>query len=121
MYRKMAETFCTSGAVKLKAGSGAATLTGAQYTELINQAESFINCVCRHNFIDTYSGLNSDLKMILEETASNLAAIYNIQYSMAGFTTRIEAEDQLNILWARFVMNIALLKDQKTVDFINEV
>ena len=53
----MSETMCDSGAVKLKAGANASTaLTAANYTQLINQAESFINMWTRTNFTDDYAG-----------------------------------------------------------------
>ena len=59
----MVETMCDSGAVKLKAGTNvSSSLTADQYTELINQAESFINDEVRINYTDTYSTLNVDVK-----------------------------------------------------------
>jgi len=115
----MTTTFCTSGAAILKAGagiSGAAIL--GNWDSLINQAESYINVMTRYNYIDNFAGLNADVKLILEEAASNLAAIYAINYDYSGITTRIEAEDRINVLWARLQQCLSLLKDQQSDTYI---
>jgi hypothetical protein len=83
------------------------------------QAESYINAVCRYNFSDVYSVLNADVKRILSEAASNLVGIYGISYNMTGYTSRVEAEDMVNILWARFNQCIAILSDQKTITWMS--
>lgn len=104
----------------MKAGghvSGAA-MTDDYNNVFIREAESYINTITRYNFSDTYTTLNADVKYLLEEAASNLAAIYAIQWDMRGYTSRIEAEDMINILWARFKQCIKVLEDQKTTTFI---
>ena len=116
----MATTLCTSGATVLKAGTNAATLpTDADYTSIINQAEGVICAVSRYNWIDNYAALNADVKYILEEIASNLSAIYVITYDMSGFTTRIEAEDMINVLRDGALRGLSIIRDQKVKDFIN--
>ena len=119
----MADTgiFCTTAEVERKAGANASATSKAEaYTnDYVAQAESLINCVCRYNFSDNYSTLNDDVKMILKEVASNLAAIYVISYDMSGFTTRIEAEDMINVLRDGALRGISILRDQKAVTFIN--
>ena len=119
----MADTgiFCTTAEVLRKAGANAsATSTAEAYTnDFVAQAESFINCVCRYNFSDTYAALNTDVKCILKEVASNLAAIYCISYDMSGFTSRIEAEDMINVLRDAALRGLSILKEQKVKDFIN--
>ena len=116
----MAETFCTSGSVKLKAGANVSSaITAEQYTELINQAESFINTATRINYTDNYSSLNDDVKKILEDAASCHAATGAINYDMSGYTSRAEAQTMLDLCWARLMKAIELLKDKKHTDFIN--
>jgi len=115
----MAETLCDSGAVKLKAGANVSTvLTAAQYTQLINQAESFINNSARNDYVASYSGLAADKKKILEDCASCHAAIGAINYNMAGFSSRQEALIMINILWARMQECLRLIKDDNTRGFI---
>ncbi len=107
--------------IQAKAGTNAnATAKATAATDLyVLEVESFVNCICRHNFSDTYSTLNDDVKHILKSVTTNLMAIIVIQWDMSGFTSNIEAEDMINVLWATVSLNINLLRDQKVVDFIN--
>ena len=70
-------------------------------------------------FSDAYAALNVDVKGILKEVASDIAAIYVIQYDMSGFTSRIEAEDMINILRDAALRGLSILRDKKVQDFIN--
>jgi len=121
----MADTgiFCTTAEVGYKAGAGASDIsTGSDYVNsYVAQAESFINAATRFNFSDQYTSLNNDTKGVLKQVASDLAAIYCIQYDMSGYSSRIEAEDMVNILRDAALRGIALLKDKKVTDFIREV
>lgn len=115
--------FCTGSEVAMKAGAGAsATAKGETYlNSYISQAESFINSAARYNFSDAYGSLNADTKGVLKDAASNLAAIYVVTYDMSGYTSRIEAEDIINVLRDAALRDVALLKDKKVTDFIREV
>lgn len=119
----MADTgiFATTAEVERKAGSGASATSKAEayVNDYMTQVESFINCVCRYNFSDNYGSLNTDVKGLLKECASNLAAIYVIQYDMSGYASRVIAEDQVNILRDAALRALAILRDKKTQDFIN--
>ena len=114
-------TFATTSEIQYKAGANASATSKAEaYTNVyIKQAESLINSVCRYNFTDNYSTLNTDTKHLLKEVASNLAAIYVIQYDMSGFTSRVEAEDMINVLRDAALRGLSILRDKKVVDFIN--
>jgi len=113
--------FATTAEVQRKAGANASSISNVE--EYINdymaQVESFINCATRYNWSDAYSGLNADVKGLLKEAASNLAAIYVILYDMSGFTSRGEAEDMITVLRDRANWAIKTLQDKKTQDFIN--
>lgn len=121
----MADTgvFASTSHVVLKAGAGvngtAATSTSCNI--YLADVESQINAACRYNFTDNYTSLNNDTKMILREAASNMGAIYAISYDMSGYTSRIEAEDMINVLRDVYLRDLALLKDKKVTDFIREV
>ena len=119
----MADTgiFCTTTEVVRKAGSGAsATATAEAYTnDYVTQVESFINTATRKNWSDTYTGLNADVKGVLKECASNLAAVYCVTYDMTGYTSRTEAEILINTLISRANDCITVLKDKKTETFID--
>jgi len=113
--------FATTAEVQRKAGANASATsnTEAYINDYMTQVESQINAVCRFNFSDAYAALNTDVKGILKEVASNLAAIYVIQFDMSGFTSRTEAEDMINVLRDGALRGLSLLRDQKQKDFIN--
>ena len=86
------------------------------------RAESIINCVCRHNFSDTFSGLNVDVKQILSDFCSSFVAIKALNYKPSGqdgTLNRIEYEDRINVLRDSMLRTMSLLRDQKVVTFIN--
>lgn len=120
----MADTgiFATTAEVQRKAGANASSTsaTEAYINDYMTQVESYINVVCRYNFSDAYSTLNADVKGLLKLAASNLAAIYVIEYDMSGFASRTEAEDMINVLWDAANSAITLLRDQKSVAFMEE-
>tara|TARA_R100001530_G_scaffold136358_2_gene116688 strand:+ start:1890 stop:2255 length:366 start_codon:yes stop_codon:yes gene_type:complete len=120
----MADTgiFATTAEVQRKAGANASTTSKAEdyVNDYITQAESLINVITRYNWSDDYAGLNADVKGILKEIASNLAAIYVITYDMSGFTSRVEAEDMINVLRDAALRGMSILKDKKPQDFINK-
>jgi len=113
--------FCTIAEVERKAGANASATSKAEayVDDYTTQVESVINSLCRFNFSDAYAGLDVDVKGILKEVCSDLVAIYVIQYDMSGFTSRIEAEDMINILRDAALRGLSLLRDKKTQDFIN--
>lgn len=113
--------FCTDADVKRKCKNISADIDNGDTAETdawIKDAESLINCICKYNFSDNFATLNADVKYLLREAASNLAAIYAITYDMSGFTSRIEAEDMINVLRDAALRALALLRDKKVIDFI---
>lgn len=118
-------TLCISGTVINKAGAGMATTLNTLFrgTDFvidtwIVQAEGVINSYTRKNWIDAYGSLNTDVKYVLEDTASNLAAIYAITYDMSGYSSRSEAEDLINTYRDAALRNMNMLKDEKVKDFV---
>jgi hypothetical protein len=114
--------FTTNAKVLMKAGLSASAISGAEaYTnEYISLAESVINSTVRYNFSDNYALLNTDTKCILSDIASSIAAIYVIMYDMSNYSTRVEAEDIINILYDSYNKSLTILKDKKVQDFIND-
>ena len=89
----------------------------------IAQAESVINCTARKVFAaDTaaFTALPATTRQFLTQIASDLAALYAIQYDMSGFTSRVEAEDMINILRDRALQGLSLLLDKKVVLFLEQ-
>ena len=114
----MAPTFCTTTQAENKAGGNASTAGKNNAAEYIEQAEGTICTMARYDFVNNYDNLTSPAKKILEEAASNLAAIYIISYDMSGYTQRIMAEDLINILRDVALRNISILRDQKAVTYL---
>ena len=112
--------FATTAEVERKAGANCSAVSKAEaYTnDYVAQAESTINAMCRFNFSDNYATLNDDTKMILKSVASDIAAIYVISYDMSGFTSRVEAEDMINILRDNALRGLSILRDKKVQEFI---
>jgi hypothetical protein len=81
-------------------------------------AESYINVASRKNWSDAYAGLNADVKAILSDTASNLVAMYGIQYNMGGYSKLAEAQTMLNVLYTRVRDNMILLEKMGNIDWM---
>jgi len=92
--------------------------TDANKTAWGLQAENYLNVLCRNNFSDNFAALNIDVKYILSEYVSRYVAICAIAYNMAGFTSRIEAENMINIHLNRMKAIETLIKDQKGVTYM---
>jgi hypothetical protein len=121
----MADTgiFATTAEVQRKVGANASTTSNADayINQYITEAESFINIATGKNWSDAYSGLNVDVKGILKEAASNLAAIYVLNYDFnSASVTRIEIEDRINVLYARLQDCLKILKEVGTTKFMTE-
>lgn len=114
----MTETLCEKTDVQLKAGANATTLTDAQYTDLINEAEGFVSASARYDYVTNYASVSAIGKTLLREVASSYAAIAVINYDMSGFTSRTEAQVMLDVLWSKVVEGINLLRDEKFRDFV---
>ena len=117
--------FATTAEVSRKAGDNASTTSVAEafVNDYMIQVESRINNAMRFNFSDTYSTLNDDVKGTLKEVASNLAAIYVLNYKPSGedgTMSRIEYEDRINVLRDAALFGLSILRDKKTNTFIQK-
>ena len=85
------------------------------------QAEGLINAIARRVFAvnaAAFTALPAGAKYLLTEIASDLMAIYAITYDFSGYTSRVEAEDMINILRDAALRGLAVLRDKKTVEFL---
>ena len=114
--------FATTAEVERKAGAGASVVSKTEIyvNDYMTQAESTINVMTRFNWSDAYTGLDVDVKGILKSVASDLAAIYVIQYDMGGYTSRTEAEDMINILRDSALRGMSILRDKKQQTFLED-
>ena len=115
--------YCTLDDVQYKAGVKASATSKAEayVTIYVGMAEAVINVACRRIFaVDAtaFSALPTGTRKILSDAASNLAAIYVINFDLSGFTTRLEAEDMVNILRDAFLRDLAILKEKEHQTFL---
>jgi len=111
----------TSAAIIRKAGANASstiTASGAAIQNWCDQSEGLVNVTTRFNWNDSYSTLNVDVKGILDQVTSDIAAMYLIQYDMSGYTSRYEAETMLDVLRDSALRGLSVLRDFKQQTFI---
>lgn len=114
--------FATTAEVARRAGTkvSATSIAEAYVNDYMTQAESEINTITRFNWSDAYAGLNADTKGILKLAASSHAANSAILWDMSGFTSRVEAEDMINVNRDTYLRCIAILRDKKAKEFIEK-
>ena len=110
----------TEAEIDQKTGAGvSASFTDVMKTAATLQGESLVNAVTRNNYSDSFGALNSDTKQIFSDIVSSFVAIQGIAYDMNSQSTRIIAEDMVNILRDGMLRNLSLIRDKKQQDFIN--
>lgn len=111
----------TEAEIDQKTGANvSASYTDTMKTAACLQAESVVNCVTRNNYSDAVTaGLNADVQGILSDIVSSIVAIQAICYDMSGYTSRIEAEDMINVLRDGVLRNLSIIRDQKVQEFID--
>jgi len=118
----MAETFCTSGSVKLKSGTNVSTaITAAQYTELINQAESALNMEAKIAGVDLVANFTTydvDARKVLEDGASSHAAVSAVAFDPSGYSKIGEAAFIANVNWTRYLEVVRKIKDKTYTDWL---
>lgn len=112
-----AGTLCINANVEHFSGAnGSATADAEAYTNVyILEAEGIICAAARYDFVTNYALLTDRAKEFLRDATAGLAAISVISYDMSGYTSRIEAENMINILWAKWKQAKKLIEDQKFV------
>ena len=91
--------------------------TTANQEALELMAISQIVSLSRYNWADNYSTRNVDVKNVIDEYIARFIAVALIAYNMGGYTSRIEAENMLNICIFRMNKLESLFADQKWVTY----
>ena len=116
----MATTMAISGAAVLKAGANVSTaVVDANYNSWIEEAEGYLCNLTKYDLITNWASLNAVYKLIFTEYVSRYAANEAIKYDMSGYTSRIEAEDLVNINIFRMEEINKLLENASVQDFIS--
>lgn len=114
--------FAQDADILLRVGTNAsATVKAAGWFDtIIVDCEAIINCMTRYDWVaaDTASALDSSVRGILIDTGACLAAMEGIIWDMSGYTSRVEAEDMINVLRDIALRNMAILRDKKVQKFM---
>jgi hypothetical protein len=110
-------TLCTKEDVAKYAGenANADAIDEVFCNVAILESEGLICALARYDFVTNYASLTSIAKEFLRHATATLTAIASISYDMSGYTSRVEAEDMLNLLLSKWKACEALLLDQKIV------
>jgi len=93
----------------------------ANQNYLAYYAEAYLCNLLKYDIVTNWASLNANKKRILTEYAARFAAITLIGYNMALWisgSSRIEAEDLINIHWARCEDIKELLSKQDYRDYL---
>ena len=119
-------TLCEYENVIAKTGKDVATeLTTGGKIDLINkfvlQAESTLNVKTKFNWIDNFAALNADVKEVLTDVVSSMAAIHAIAYDMDAYGTndRVIAEDMINLQTDHSILLMNMLSDKNKESFMS--
>ena len=114
--------FAKDADILLRVGAGASSTVKAAgwFDSIVVDMEAVINVLTRKDWkaIDNDSTLSASVRGILVDTAASLAAIQGVTFDMSGYTSRIEAEDKINVLRDSANRNMAILRDMKQKDFM---
>lgn len=70
----------------------------ANHIFLQDMAEGYLSALLEHNLGGTgFTDLDSTVRYLITEWAARFAGVELIKFNMAGYTSRIEAEDLINI------------------------
>lgn len=116
--------FAQDADILLRVGTNAsATVKAAGWFDtIILDVEAKINVFTRYDWstADAATTLNTTVRGLLIDTGACLAAIEGISWDMSGFTSRIEAEDMINVLRDTALTNMSILRDKKNQKFMQE-
>ncbi|RLC34452.1 MAG: hypothetical protein DRZ76_02660 [Candidatus Nealsonbacteria bacterium] len=117
-------TIATSGSAIAKAGENIDTsitsgwTADSEYEKWLEEGEAYICTLAEYDIVSNWASLNSTYKKLFTEYVSSYAAIQCIKYNMAGYSSRVEAEDMINILWARMNKIESIIKNSSKKDFL---
>ena len=116
----MAFTIVTVAEMQFMAGENV-DATGdvtANHQFLHDYAVGYLSNLVKYDILTNWASLTANYKFILTEWAARHAGMQLIAYNMAGYTSRVEAEDIINVHLERMREIQTLLKDASVQDFL---
>jgi hypothetical protein len=90
----------------------------ANHNYLAYYAEAYLSSLIKYDIVTNWASLSAVYKHLFTEWAARFAAVQLIVYNTVGYTNLIEAEDMINIHWARLQEIKKLLEDADVQDFL---
>jgi len=115
-------TLCTLADAVNKAGALASTASTEEIlvSQYVKEAEGIVCAVTRFNWLTSYLTYSDDVKYILNQVVSDLAAISIITYDPSGYTDIVEAETMINVYRESVARGLSLLRNQDVKKFIED-
>ena len=113
----MSWTFTTSGSAIIYAGANVNSTiatSGSALLSFSNDAEGYICGVTRRDWLTYYAQLKAPIQQLLTAAANEYIALQMIAYDMSGYTSRLEAENMLDMHFDKLQSMITSLQDIKT-------
>ena len=93
--------------------------TETNHNDLAAQAEAYLSALVKYDIATNWGTLSTVYRQMFSEWAARYAAMTLIAYNMAGYTTRQEAEDLVDIHVYRMEKIEALLNGVDKQDFLS--
>ena len=91
----------------------------ANHTFLQDYAEAYLSCLLKFELTAAkFTALNATTKVLITEWAARNAGVELIRFNPAGYTSRVEAEDMINIHLFRMDKIEKLLEKPDVQDFM---
>ncbi len=114
-------TFAASGAIVAKAGKNVSVaIPESAFNDWIQEAEAEASLFSRFDWVASSAAITTVGTRVLNDAVSTLAAISAVKFDMSGYTSRIEAEDVINVLRDSALRKMQLIRDQKGVKFLKD-
>jgi len=115
----MVGTICSSWQAITKAGANVSATLTTEYDDFIEEAEGYISAVVKYDLIANWGTVSGQVVApAIEEYCARSAAVQAIGYDMSGYTSRVEAEDMINVHLFRMNEIKEVLEKADVQDFI---
>lgn len=117
-----AGTLCINADVEKLAGANASSTADAEaYTNVyIKMVEGHICTRAKYDFVTNYSSISPIGKEFLRQLTAAYSAVMVLNYNMAGYTSRTEAQTMLDVCYSIVSEGMNLIDDDNFVEFIKD-
>jgi len=95
-----------------------ATWSDLMRDEVGKQMEAYLVVTMKYDVLANWATLDATKKIIMTEYVARQIAVQGILYNMAGYTSRLEAEDMVNVSLFRIRQLEKIVGDQNFITWI---